>query len=136
MNIRPTFLYSVIVSVFAMGLFACKKSDSGGGTTNPPTATYPKQVTIEYRVTGTGVGSGSGAYTNESGGNSSYSFTSLPYSKIFTRTVKQYDNATILVNAVGTGNIKVDILVNSTVVKTQSYSGTSVFGGTLVYLFE
>jgi len=115
-------------------LTACSKDndgpDNGGGG-------YPKDVTIEYKVTSiSGTTAGDIIYFNETGGNTILENVGLPFSKSFKRNVKQYDAATINFTGRTGGEVKVDILVDGKVVKSQNYSGTSVITGSLVYLFE
>ncbi len=128
-------------AILMTGFAACKKDSNNNTPTPTPTPTptaYPKTVNIEYTLTKvTGIDSVSTiAYTNESGGTSSASNVRLPFSKKITRTVNRYDNLGYGFNAAGTGSVQMKILVDGTVVKDQTFSGTTVISGTLPYIFQ
>jgi len=116
-----------------MFITSCSKSNDQPDNSN----SYPKDVNVEYRVTAiSGVNSGDVLYSNASGGNTSVDNVSLPYSVKFKRTVKQSDNLAISYSTIGSGEVKVEILVNDQIVETKSFSGTSYVTGTIVYLFQ
>ncbi len=114
---------------------ACKKdkdeNPAGGGG-------YPKEVTIEYRVTTTTstLKKASVTYINETGGHSTDDAAALPFSKKFKKSVKQYDVILVSGMALVGGNFTLEILVNDKVVKTESFSGTSTITGSTAYGFE
>lgn len=131
---HPVRILTLLLSC-ALLFTACKKdkdeNPAGGGG-------YPKDVTIEYRVTTTtstlkkaGV-----TYINETGGHSTEDAVALPFSKKFKKNVKQYDVILIQGSAYEAGNLKLEILVNDKVVKTESFSGTSIITGSTAYGFE
>lgn len=98
---------------------------------------YPREVNIEYRVTNVNnIATGDVFYTNETGGNTTVDNVTLPYSVKVKRTVKQYDNLGFNFSTIGSGEVKVEILVNDKVVETKSFSSTSVISGTVVYIFQ
>ncbi|SDM39173.1 hypothetical protein [Siphonobacter aquaeclarae] len=130
MNLRFLLFFVVLL----MG--SCKK---GADT---PDGGYPKEVTIEYKLT-TVKGSLSTAemvgYTNESDGRTTLTNVSLPFSKTIKRTVKFGDMPTLSVFHTNTGgacSIKMEILVNGKVAKTQTEETTDHLNGAMVYPFE
>lgn len=98
---------------------------------------YPKEVNIEYRVTSVkNITSGDVLYSNETGGNTIVDKVTLPYSVKVKRTVKQNDNLGFNFSTPGSGEVKVEILVNDKVVETKSFASTSYISGTVVYIFQ
>ena len=109
-----TSLFIALIILFAA---SCKKSDSD--TDN----TYPKQVSITYRVSSTTTNNlVSITYDNETGGQTTVNNPSLPFTKTITKTVNKNNIITLgyFVNPPQT--VKLEILVNNQVVKSQSYS--------------
>ena len=130
MNLRFLLFFVVLL----MG--SCKKG------TDTPGGGYPKEVTIEYKLT-TVKGSLSTAemvgYTNESDGRTTLTNVSLPFSKTIKRTVKFGDMPTLSVFHTNTGgacSVKMEILVNGKVAKTQTEETTDHLNGAIVYPFE
>jgi hypothetical protein len=76
-------------------------------------------------------------YTNATGGFTNLDAnTPLPFDMKISRTVNQYDTAALnAISGVG-GDIILTILVNDTVVKNQTASGTSFSDGTISYIFQ
>ncbi|KEQ29828.1 hypothetical protein [Pedobacter antarcticus] len=98
---------------------------------------YPKEVEVEYRLTSVrGITSGDVIYHNSTGGNTLVDKVTLPYSVKFKRTVNFTDNLAISINALGSGEVKAEILVDGKVVTTQNYAGTSVITGAAIYIFQ
>ena len=96
---------------------SCKKSDSG--TDN----TYPKQVSITYRVSSTTTNNlVSITYDNETGGQTTVNNPTLTFTKTITKKVDKYNIITLgyFVNPAQT--VKLEILVNDEVVKSQVYT--------------
>ncbi len=96
---------------------SCKKSSTGENST------YPKAVTITYKVSSTTANSlVLITYDNESGGQTTVDNPSLPFSKSISKTVNKYNIITLgyFVNPAQT--VKLEILVNNQVVKSQSYT--------------
>lgn len=124
----------VIPCLLMIVLFsACSKDKDKG----PDGGSYPKDVNVEYRLTSvSGITKGRVLYHNETGGNAMIEDAALPFSVKFKRTVKQTDNLAISITALGSGEVKAEILVDGKVVTTQNYSGTSVVSGTAVYIFQ
>jgi hypothetical protein len=108
---------SLFIGLMLFFFASCNKPDSG--TSEP----YPKQVNITYRVSSTTTNSlGLITYDNETGGQSSVSNPALPYSKTITKTVDKYDIITLgyFVNPAQT--VKLEIVVDNQVVKSQVYT--------------
>lgn len=131
---HPVRILTLLLST-ALLFSACKKdkdeNPAGGGG-------YPKDVTIEYRVTTTtsNLKNARVTYINETGGNSTEDAAALPFSKKFRKNVKQYDVILIQGSAYTGGNLKLEILVNDQVVESESFSGTSTITGSTAYGFQ
>lgn len=127
---HPLKIFALLLS--ATLLFSCKKDKDDN-----PSSGFPKEVTIEYRVTATAgnLTKSNAAYTNETGGLSDIDDAALPFSKKFKRKVNQYEVIAITVTTEAPGGLKAEILVNDKVVKTETYTGTSVVYGSLAYQF-
>jgi len=124
-----TSLFLVFWTVISMFLFAsCSKDDVIGPDS------YPKQVSVTYKVTSSTTSSAFLVqYRNETGGTVDVPNASLPYTKTFSRTVSQSDILSLAYGTNAIQTVKLEILVDNTVVKSQEFSTTS---GAIVYLFE
>lgn len=128
-------MWGLAVLLLTASLFvSCSKdkNDDPG-----PSGGYPKEVNVTYKVT---VLSGNITncridWLNASGGMTIEQNAALPITKSFKRTVNQYDWVTFSVASTTPGSLKLDILVGNDVVKTQTFSGTSTFAGTVQYIF-
>lgn len=119
---------SLFIGFIILLAASCKKSDSN--TDN----TYPKQVSITYRVSSATTNSlVSITYDNETGGQTTVTNRSLPFTKTITKTVNKYNIITLgyFVNPAQT--IKLEILVNNQVVKSQDYN---VPNASMSYTFQ
>lgn len=127
---HPVKIIALLLS--ATLLFSCKKSK------DDDKSSYPKEVTIEYRVTTTtsGLNAADVTYTNETGGMSDIDLAALPFSKKITKTVNQYEVIGISTSVGKGGNLKAEILVNDKVVKTETFTGTSFVSGIFSYQFN
>lgn len=133
---KKTNIFSVVLFLSVMSV-SCKKNkcDSDRG--------YPKNVNIEYKVTATAgaiPAVTSISFTNETGGSTDVANAPLPFSRKITRSVKFGDDIRlgILLSTTGTVpsvSIKLEILVDGTVVETKTYTGTSTLTGAAVYGF-
>ena len=95
---------------------SCKKSGSDVDNT------YPKQVSITYRVSSTTTNNVvSIIYDNETGGQTTVDNPALPFSKTITKTVNKYDIVTFGYFVNPAQNVKLEVLVNNQVVKSQEY---------------
>ena len=118
------FAFVTIVSSCA------KDGESGSGA-------YPKNVGIEYRITSPTLKVlHDVTFSNETGGISREMDVQLPLSRTFNRAVKRYEVLTFNAGAIGTGTLKLEILINNKVEVTQSFPGTSVVTGTTSYIFK
>lgn len=133
---------SILVNLVFLIILTASCSKKDADSTRPDT--YPKEVNITYRMSSLSGGISnvtSGSYVNITGGSSAFSEAALPYIKTFKRTVKKLDDIGIsFIHNNSTNNntpfiIRLEILVNNNVVKTESYSGTSGVIGSIVYLF-
>ncbi|QHT66194.1 hypothetical protein GXP67_05690 [Rhodocytophaga rosea] len=112
----------------------CNKSDD-------PKPAYPKNVSVAYKVSGTGVSKVTSlSYTNATGGSTSLTDTTIPFSVSFNGTVNVGDDLglSVLHNNSATGNpfnIKLEIYVDNKLVKTETYEGTSSVIGAIVHFF-
>ena len=135
---KKTKLFNVIVATLI--IIFTQSCSSDGNNSNAPD-TYPKEVNITYKMTGTGGPVTSGSYVNDTGGSTTFEEVPLPYVRTFTRTVNQLDDIGISFIHNNSGNentaftIKLEILVNNVLVKTETYNGTSGAIGSIVYLF-
>jgi hypothetical protein len=95
---------------------SCKKSNSG--TDN----TYPKQVSITYKVSSTTTNSlVSITYDNETGGKTTVDNPALPFTKTITKTVNKNNIITIGYFVNPAQSVKLEVLVSNQVVKSQDY---------------
>jgi hypothetical protein len=123
------------ILLFATVFISCKKDkDDDDGSPS----SYPKDVTIEYRITTptSAIKNADVTYTNETGGLSNLDAAALPFSKKFTRKVNRYDNVALSVTSTIGGSIKTEILVNDKVVTTQTFTGTSIVHGVVPHIFN
>lgn len=117
MKLLKTHLILGLIMILAA---SCKKNDSG--TDNA----YPKQVSITYRVSSTTTNSlVSITYDNETGGQTTANSPALPFTKTITKTVNKNNIITLgyFVNPAQT--VKLEILVNNQVVKSQDYTSSN-----------
>lgn len=125
-----TKLVYLFVAIFAsLAIISCNRDndDSGSGS-------YPKQVTVAYKVTSTTASSATLLqYKNETGGNTDVPNATLPYTKTFNRTVNKNDILSLAYGTNTSQTVKLEILVNNVSVKTQTFNSTA---GAIVYSFN
>lgn len=112
-----SFKPSLFIAFIMLLATSCRKSDSD--TDN----TYPKQVSITYRVSSTTTNNlVSITYDNETGGQSTANNPALPFTKTITKTVNKNNIITVgyFVNPAQT--VKLEVLVDNEVVKSQVYT--------------
>lgn len=110
----------IIAGILLLFTAACKKSDSGTG------GTYPRQVSITYKVSSTSTSSLILiTYDNENGGQTTVNNPVLPYTKTITRTVDRYSIVTLGFAVNPAQNVKLELLVNDQVVKSQDYTSAN-----------
>ena len=121
----------LLASLFLISLYStsCKKKSDDG---------YPKTVSIQYKITpSAGISqTTSVVYMNESGALTTLTNHALPFSKTISRTVSKGDALTLRGDATGNGSLQLEILVNNTVVKSATPTGTSTITGQITYQFK
>lgn len=129
-----TVAFLMVLVLTAFSFIACKKSDNSSPS-------FPKNVSVEYKVSGTGFSKVEILrYTNATGGTTSLSETSLPFSVSFNRTVNGGDDLVLSVlhnNPSSTAPLsaKLEIYVDGRLVKTETYDGAGRVSGATVYIF-
>jgi uncharacterized protein (UPF0333 family) len=119
---------SLLLAFITFVIVSCKKSDSGTGNS------YPKQVSITYKVTSTTINSAALIqYKNESGGNTDVPNPALPYSKTITRTVNKNDVLSLAYGTHTDQTVKLEIIVDNNTVKSQEFPSTA---GAIIYTFQ
>ena len=125
MKLLKTSLFMGLIILLAA---SCKKS--GSDTDN----TYPKQVSITYRVSSTTTNNlVSITYDNESGGQTTADNPPLPFTKSITRTVNKNNIITLGYFVNPAQAVKLEILVNNQVVKSKDYN---VPNASMSYTFQ
>lgn len=127
---------SLLIILSVLVFTGCSDKDN-------PLDSYPRTVDIEYRITctaGNVTNANSGSYTNETGGDSGLSNYALPFSKTIRRSVDFGDIITLGAwhnnSAVGAFSLKLDILVNGSVKKSQTFSDPSAINAAISYSFD
>ena len=116
-------LSTVLLLAFsALFLISCRSDSSDG---NSGGNSYPKQVSITYRITSTTTSSLLHiSYKNETGGTTDVNNPSLPFTKTFTRTVNQFDNLSLSCSSNTAQTVKLEILVDNKVVNFTDNTST------------
>jgi len=125
---QTTYLISSFIFCTLCAISCKKNSDDG----------YTKTVSIQYKVTpSAGISQATSVvYMNESGALTTLTNQALPFSKTITRTVNKGDALTLRGDATGNGSLQLEILVNNTIVKSASPTGTSTITGQITYQFQ
>ena len=125
---QTTYLISSFIFCTLCAISCKKNSDDG----------YTKTVSIQYKVTpSAGISQATSVvYMNESGALTTLTNQALPFSKTITRTVNKGDVLTLRGDATGNGSLQLEILVNNTIVKSASPTGTSTITGQITYQFQ
>lgn len=123
----------IVTLIAAVVFFASCSKDKDNGPDQQ--SGYPKEVTVEYKVTSTNLPKADLTFTNETGGTTRVSNAALPASKSFKRTVKFGDDASMGITSYTGGTIKVEIWIDGKLSKTETYSGTDVVSGSLSHVF-
>jgi len=109
---------------------------AGCGSDDDASPSYPKTVSVEYKITSTtGMATIGLSYGNETGGMTTLANQSLPFSAKFNRSVKQYDVLSLGFNSNVAGTVKLEILVDNVVVETETYPSNTPTTGAITYLF-
>ncbi|MDQ3394802.1 MAG: hypothetical protein M3512_11925 [Bacteroidota bacterium] len=131
-SVKNHILQFTVFLITGVLLLSCKNDDD-----KPAVAKYPKEVTIEYKVTSsTGLKIGNILFTNETGGNTTLDDQDIPFSKKFKRTVNQIDVVALSYDNNAAGTAKLEIIVDDKVVESQTFESTSFVNGSIVYLFQ
>lgn len=116
-------LSTVLLLAFSVIFLISCRSDSSDD--NSGGSTYPKQVSITYRITSTTTSSLLHiGYKNETGGTTDVNNPSLPFTKTFTRTVNQFDNLSLSCSSNTAQTVKLEILVDNKVVNFTDNTST------------
>lgn len=122
-------LLSVLL-LFTISLAACSKGDDDNSSPN----SYPKEVSVTYRVSSPSATMlSSSHYTNETGGIDQATNFTLPFSKGVSMTVNSGKGLYLSYFDPNGPNVKLEILVDNAVVKTQTFTGNS---GAIDYYFQ
>ncbi|HEY9177375.1 MAG TPA: hypothetical protein VIN07_06770 [Flavipsychrobacter sp.] len=115
--------------LFTAFFTGCGKANDNSTSPN----TYPKQVSVTYRVSSQSETTlNSTHYTNETGGLNQVQNFELPFSKSVSMSVNSGDDLYLSYSDPDGPNVKLEILVDNTVVKTQTFTGNS---GAIDYYF-
>ena len=115
-------------------LHACNKSDD-------PSPSFPKNVTVEYKISGTGLSKVEIVrYTNATGGTTSLSEISIPFSVSFNRMTDAGDDLVLSVlhsipSSTEPLSVKLEIYVDNKLVETETYEGSGRVSGAVVHIF-
>ncbi len=124
-TIQTFFLFSLL----SLASISCSSDDD-----LPSGSSYPKEVSITYKVTSSSTTSAILIqYKNETGGNTNVSNPTLPYTKTITKTANQYDILSLGYGINDNQTVKLEITVNNETVKSQEFTANS---GAIVYMFE
>lgn len=109
--------FALFIGLITFIPVSCKKPGSDNSNA------YPKQVDITYRVSSTSTNNlVSITYDNETGGQSTVANPALPFTKTITKTVNKNNIITIGYFVNPSQTVKLEIVVNNGLVKTQQYN--------------
>ena len=121
MKTIKTFSTVILMAFSAILLVSCRSdnSDNTGGNS------YPKQVSITYKISSTTTSSLLHiGYKNETGGTTDVNNPSLPFTKTFIRTVNRFDNLSLSCSSNTSQTVKLEILVDNKVVNFTDNTST------------
>ena len=122
MKTIKTFSTVLLMFFSAILLVSCR---SDGSVNNSSSNSYPKQVSITYKISSTTTSSLLHiAYKNETGGTTDINNPSLPFTKTFTRTVNRFDNLSLSCSSNTSQTVKLEILVDNKVVNFTDNTNT------------
>lgn len=122
-------------SVLLLSLAIISSSCSSDDDNNSGGSTYPRQVSITYKVNSSNTTSAQAvSYKNATGSMATVTDVTLPYTITVNRTVNAGDDASVGYSSSNTSaNVTLQILVDNSVVKTQDFNaGTAA----IAYLFQ
>ena len=122
MKTIKTFSTVLLMFFSAILLVSCRSDNSDN---NSSSNSYPKQVSITYKISSTTTSSLLHiGYKNETGGTTDVNNPSLPFTKTFTRTVNQFDNLSLSCSSNTSQTVKLEILVDNKVVNFTDNTNT------------
>ena len=122
MKTIKTFSTVLLMFFSAILLVSCRSDNSDN---NSSSNSYPKQVSITYKISSTTTSSLLHiAYKNETGGTTDINNLSLPFTKTFTRTVNRFDNLSLSCSSNTSQTVKLEILVDNKVVNFTDNTNT------------
>ena len=122
MKTIKTFSTVLLMFFSAILLVSCRSDNSDN---NSSSNSYPKQVSITYKISSTTTSSLLHiAYKNETGGTTDVNNPSLPFTNTFTRTVNQFDNLSLSCSSNTAQTVKLEILVDKKVVNFTDNTST------------
>ncbi len=122
MKTIKTFSTVLLMFFSAILLVSCRSDNSDN---NSSSNSYPKQVSITYKISSTTTSSLLHiAYKNETGGTTDINNLSLPFTKTFTRTVNRFDNLSLSCSSNTSQTVKLEILVDNKVVNFTDNTST------------
>lgn len=122
MKTIKTFSTVLLMFFSAILLVSCRSDNSDN---NSSSNSYPKQVSITYKISSTTTSSLLHiGYKNETGGTTDVNNPSLPFTKTFTRTVNQFDNLSLSCSSNTSQTVKLEILVDNKVVNFTDNTST------------
>lgn len=114
MKLFKTYFFTGFI---ILTLCSCKKTGAGNNNT------YPRQVSITYRVSSATANSlVSITYDNETGGQTTVNNPTLPFTQTITKTVNKYNIITLGYFVNPAQSVKLEIAVNNQAVKSQDYT--------------
>ena len=122
MKTIKTFSTVLLMFFSAILLVSCRSDNSDN---NSSSNSYPKQVSITYKISSTTTSSLLHiGYKNETGGTTDVNNPSLPFTKTFIRTVNQFDNLSLSCSSNTSQTVKLEILVDNKVVNFTDNTST------------
>lgn len=129
MKTTKTSIATFLAVVCTLFMVSCSSDDDNSGENG-----YPKEVAVTYKVTSAAAGTLTLVqYKNETGGSTDVANAALPYTKTFNRTVNKGDILGVAYGNSTSQTVKLEILVDNEVVKTQEFTSTS---GAIIYQFN
>ncbi|MEM0354935.1 MAG: hypothetical protein QXW79_05130 [Thermoplasmata archaeon] len=123
------FLFTKAIPLIAIIFLSCSDDD--------PRKKYPRNVSIQYKVTTTTSGlTANISYTNSTGGESDTGFIPLPFSTNFSKKVEFGELLILSAITNDPGQIQLEIIINNNSVKKQTFQSASFVTGTIIYQFD
>lgn len=134
LQLKKNLLTKITLIFLVAGLISSCSKDKD----NTPGTGYPKNVTIEYKVTSltSGLNTLNITYTNETGATTDLKNQPLPFTKTVKRSVNYAANALLSIDAAVPGSAKLEIYVDGKLAITESPSSQQYLGGSIVHIFN